>query len=130
MDVTGNDVFDVLWKSIQVKLGVMAKYPLETRYYIRSFTDTSMPAEVQESIQQDILAAYSAMDIVTENLDKNLLKKGLEKDKVARIVYLVCEGLSREVLAEMPAETSEEFWKSKTEEAKASFDFMRELFYK
>ena len=130
MDLSGGDVFDVMWESTEIKLKVAAQYPLAMQFYVRTFTDGSLPPEIQESIQKDLTAAYGVMDQITGNLDETLLKEGLNKDKVGKIIYYVCEGISHEVIAELTPEVSNDYWQATANDLKSYFDVMRELFYK
>lgn len=130
VDVDGGDIFDVLWNTTKAKMYVAAEYPLEAQFYTRSFIDTSLPPTIRASTDATVAAAFDAMEQITQNLDEDLLKEGLEKEKVAKIVDLVCTGITNEIIAELNPGITTEYWREQTAYVKTYFDFMRQLFYK
>jgi hypothetical protein len=127
--LAGGDIFDVLWQTTEVKMRVALRYPLENRFYQRALTDTSLPADIRSELDATVGTAFTAMEQITAGVDERLLKEGLDKEMVGNIIYLVCSGMAREILAELDPNANAEYWQEQMSRLKACFDFMRRLFY-
>jgi AcrR family transcriptional regulator len=124
------DIFDVLRSSTVAKLRVAQQLPLETSFYVRCFTDDSVPAEIMAAKRQEMDAAFGMLAQISANLDARQLKAGLDKEIVASVIYLVCEGLAREVLLDMNPEVATTYWQEQTSRIERYLDFLRQLFYR
>jgi AcrR family transcriptional regulator len=123
------DVFEVLKEVTDVKLKVTARYPLEVSFLVRTMKG-NLPQELRGSVDESVDKAFDSLELIASNLDESLLKDGLDKERVVKLIDWYCVGMTGEVLADIgPAMTIEEY-RVLTKDVSDSFDFLRTLVYK
>jgi AcrR family transcriptional regulator len=130
VDMGSGDVFDILWRTTEVKLRVARQFPVPTRFYVRSFVDRSVPDALKALFDESTKAAFGMLWQIAASIDEGLLKDGLDKQMAAKVFALVCEGLTNEILEELTADVSIEYWQERTRYVEGYFGFMRQLLYK
>jgi AcrR family transcriptional regulator len=128
--LTDGDFFDVLWRVSEAKMDTARRFPLETRFYVRTMIDRTQPPDIRSTIEAQIAWAYSLMDVIIEQLDPALLREGLDPDKACRVAKLVCEGLANEVIAEMTPDVGTDYWQEKSAYVTSYCNFLRQLLYR
>jgi AcrR family transcriptional regulator len=128
-DLSGSDLFEVLHRICQAKLNTTARHPLEVRFYARILT-SDLPPELRDTLDNTIGQSYDNLNFITNNLDTSLLKDGLRKEQVAKIVYWVSEGMVDETLATLDPKSGMDEYSQLTRYVEEYFDLLRRLFYK
>jgi AcrR family transcriptional regulator len=128
-DFEGDDIFEVLKRITDTKLLVTARHPLEVGFLVRTMK-SDLPPELHGAIDETVARAYDSLPLITACLDDSLLKDGLDRDQVIKLIDRYCIGMTNEVLQDigpiMPFEQYEEL----TETIEDQLDFLRDLVYK
>jgi AcrR family transcriptional regulator len=127
--MAGGDVFDILTKVVYAKLHTTAKYPLEARFLVRALTG-ELPPALRTALNASVDQSYGSLASITAHLDPALLKDGIDREQVGKIVTWVCEGLTNEALATIDPATDIDGYAQLTRYVEGYFDFLRRLFYK
>ncbi|MDR0347167.1 MAG: TetR/AcrR family transcriptional regulator [Coriobacteriales bacterium] len=129
IDLANDDIFDIMQKTIEAKLGVANRYVFETRLYLRAMTG-DIPPRAKEVLGQSVDQAYEALAMMTALLNEDYLRAGLDKEKVVQSINWVCEGITNHLLATVGPETSPEAYDYMMSYTSEYFAFLRTVFYK
>ncbi|MDR3314977.1 MAG: TetR/AcrR family transcriptional regulator [Coriobacteriales bacterium] len=128
-NMQGSDVFDVLHKIIQAKLQTTANHPLEVRFYARALT-SDLPPKVRDVLENAISQSYDSLNLISDHLDARLLKEGLDKKQVVKIIKWVSEGMTNEILASLDPTSNIDEYSQVYGLAEDYFGLLRWLLYK
>jgi AcrR family transcriptional regulator len=127
-DFEGGDIFEILKRVMEVKLRITARHPLEVSFLVRTMK-SDLPPELRGAIDETVSNAFDSLTLITTYLDESLLREGLDRDRVVKLVDWYCVGMTNEVLANIsPAMTIEQY-EELMETAEDNFDFLRDLVY-
>jgi AcrR family transcriptional regulator len=127
-DFEGSDIFETLKLVTDAKLKVTAKYPLEVRFLIRTMK-SDLPPELRGAIDETVTRSFESLPLITNNLDEALIKEGLDKDMVIKLIDWFCVGLTNEVLSNIEPDMSVEHYEELNDTIDDYLDFLRNLVY-
>jgi AcrR family transcriptional regulator len=129
IDLENDDVFDLMQKTIEAKLGVANRSVLETRLYLRALTG-DIPPQAKEALGQSVDQAYDTFALMTSLLNEDYLKEGLDKEKAVQIIYWVGEGITNQLLSTLALEAEGDAYAHMMTYTAGYFDLLRNLFYR
>ncbi|MDR2493045.1 MAG: TetR/AcrR family transcriptional regulator [Coriobacteriales bacterium] len=128
-DRKSNDVFEIISWGTRAKMEIAVNYKLESDFYLRLLT-SDLPPEL-ESVRRSTLAqSYTAFDSLVTQLDARLLKDGIDKDIVVRLVAWVSRGLSEDLIKRVGPRSTIEDVSAFMPEVEDVFDLLKRLLYK
>jgi AcrR family transcriptional regulator len=129
IDLENDDIFDIMQKTIEVKLEVANRSVLETRLYLRALTG-DIPPQAKELLEQSVAQAYDTFALMLSLLNEDYLREGLDKEKVVQALNWLCEGITNHLLATIDTKTGAEGYAHMMDYTSDYFAFFRNLFYK
>jgi AcrR family transcriptional regulator len=129
IDLANDDIFDIMQKTIEAKLGAANRYLLETRLYLRAMTG-DIPPRAKEVLSQSVDQAYDALAAMVALLNEDYLREGLDKEKVVQVINWVCEGITNHLLTGVDLETGSDAYEHMLVYTSDYFDFLRTVFYR
>jgi AcrR family transcriptional regulator len=127
-DFEGSDIFETLKLVTEAKFKVTAKYPLEVSFLIR-IMKSDLPAELRGAIDETVTRSFESLPLILNELDESLLKVGLDREMVVKLVDWFCVGMTNEVLSNIEPDMSLEQYEELTDAIDDYFDFLRDLVY-
>jgi TetR/AcrR family transcriptional regulator len=85
------DLFDMIRRSNEIKLGLFKKYPYLYRFIYQSYFDDDPEVKAIIKKRNDMLLLENSPDILA-HMDQSMLKDGIPAEKVLQIILWVSEG--------------------------------------